>query len=213
MLKLFFQKCTRDWYSDQFQCRLALPINQPSLISNIRAKPEPCNLQSLEIDQRIESSDGQSCKGRGDGPTHTHTQKKNKKLSSSDEERKKKASTKPFRNAPRPRFVFLLISSSKKKKKTGGRQLYRSFLCLAQRQRVACTNGFCSCIFFFFFFLFRAQLYAANSWNTQVEKQKRQSGLSLALLLRLATSGISTHFQSTKCAAGICIELFDFLSS
>ena len=76
VLRLFFQQCARDGYSDQFQCRLALPIDQPSLVSNIRAKPEPCNLQLFEIDQGIERSDGQSWKDRVDVPTHTHTHKK-----------------------------------------------------------------------------------------------------------------------------------------
>ena len=78
VLKLFFQQYARDAYSDQFQCRLALPADQPSLVSNIRVKPEPCNLQKLEVDQRIESSDGQSWKSRLNVPTHIymHTKKK-----------------------------------------------------------------------------------------------------------------------------------------
>ena len=69
VLKLFFQQCARDGYSDQFQCRLALLTGQPSLVSNIRANPEPCNLQEFEIDQRIERSDGQSWKRRQGEPT------------------------------------------------------------------------------------------------------------------------------------------------
>ena len=109
VLKLFFQQCARDRYSDQFQCRLALPIDQPSLVSNIRTKSEPCNLQRIKIDQGIESSDGQSWKSRIDGPTHTHT---HTEASPSDEE--KKASAKLFRNAPRPRFVLIFLVSSKK---------------------------------------------------------------------------------------------------
>ena len=157
VLKLFFQQYARDAYSDQFQCRLALPADQPSLVSNIRVKPEPCNLQNLEVDQRIESSDGQSWKSRLNDPTHIYIHTKKKKHR--HQIRRRKASAKLFRNAPRPRFFFLVISS---KKSTGGGQLCHPFLCLAQRRRVASTNGFCSC-FFFFFFLFRAQLYAANS--------------------------------------------------
>ena len=117
MLKLFFQKCTRDWYSDQFQCRLALPINQPSLISNIRAKPEPCNLQSLEIDQRIESSDGQSCKGRGDGPTHTHTHTKKTKNYRHQMRREKKRRPSPFAMRLGLGSSFYLFLLQKKKKK------------------------------------------------------------------------------------------------
>ena len=41
--------------------------------------------------------------------------------------------------------------------KKASTKLFRNmFLCLAQRQRAASTNGFCSCFFFFFFFfLFR----------------------------------------------------------
>ena len=69
VIKLFFQQCARDGYSDQFQCRLALLTGQPSLVSNIRANPEPCNLQEFEIDQRIERSDGQSWKRRQGEPT------------------------------------------------------------------------------------------------------------------------------------------------
>ena len=45
--------------------------------TSARAKPEPCNLQSFEIDQRIERGDGQSFKDRDDVPTHIHTQKEN----------------------------------------------------------------------------------------------------------------------------------------
>ena len=80
--KLFFQQCARDAYSDQFQCRLVLPIDQPSLGSNIQAKLEPCNLQEFEIDQGIERSDGQSLKSRVDVPKH-----KKKKASPSDGEK------------------------------------------------------------------------------------------------------------------------------
>ena len=116
MLKLFFQKCTRDWYSDQFQCRLALPINQPSLVSNIRAKPEPCNLQSLEIDQRIESSDGQSCKGRGDGPTHTHTHTQKTKNYRHQMRREKKRRPSPFAMRLGLGSSFYLFLLQKKKK-------------------------------------------------------------------------------------------------
>ena len=71
MIKLFFQQCARDGYSDQFQCRLAFPTDHPSLDSNVRANPELCNLQESEIDQEIESSDGQSWKSRVDDPTRT----------------------------------------------------------------------------------------------------------------------------------------------
>ena len=73
VLRLFFQQCARDEYSDQLQCGLALSIDQSSFVSNIRAKPEPCNLQLFEIDQKIESSDGQSWKNRVDEPTHTNS--------------------------------------------------------------------------------------------------------------------------------------------
>ena len=84
VLKLFFQQCARDGYSDRFLCRLALSIDQPRLVSGIRAKLEPCNLQKLEINQRIESSDGQSWKIRVNVPTHTQKKKKKKKLAPSD---------------------------------------------------------------------------------------------------------------------------------
>ncbi len=78
VLKQFFQQCARDGYSDQFQCRHALPTDQPSLVSDIRANPEPCNLQYLEIDQGIERSDGQSWKDCVDVPTHTPKKKKHR---------------------------------------------------------------------------------------------------------------------------------------
>ena len=108
VIKLFFQQCARDGYSDQFQCRLAFPTDHPSLDSNVRANPELCNLQESEIDQEIESSDGQSWKSRVDDPTRTKKKKHRHQM------RRRKASTKLFRNMPRPRFVFLLVSSKKK---------------------------------------------------------------------------------------------------
>ena len=104
VLKQFFQQCARDGYSDQFQCRHALPTDQPSLVSDIRANPEPCNLQYLEIDQGIERSDGQSWKDCVDVPTHTP---KKKKTPPSDGEK----SAKLFRNARKPRFIFSFLLS------------------------------------------------------------------------------------------------------
>ena len=57
--QLFFQQRACDCYSDQLQCKLLPPPNnQPSLVSNTRAKPEPRNLQYFEIGQEIERSGG-----------------------------------------------------------------------------------------------------------------------------------------------------------
>ena len=80
---------------------------------------------------------------------HTHRHKEHRHRM----ERKKKASLKLFLNASRPRF-----------------------LCLAQRQWVTGTNGFCFCVSF----LFRVEFYAVDSWNAQ------------------ATSGASTRFQNAN---------------
>ena len=93
VLKLFFHQCVRSEYSDQFRCRLALPIDRLSLVSNIRAQPKPCNLQLFEIDQGIKRSDGQSWKDRVDLPALT--KKKNTTTRCG-----KKTSAKLFRNAP-----------------------------------------------------------------------------------------------------------------
>ena len=149
VLKLFFHQCVRSEYSDQFRCRLAFPIDRLSLVSNIRAQPKPCNLQLFEIDQGIERSDGQSWKDRVDLPALTK-----KKTPPPDAEKKRQQSSSAMHQA-----LVCLYFSSFLKKRTGGRQLYRPFLCLAQRQRVASTNGFCSC----FSFLFHAEFYAVNS--------------------------------------------------
>ena len=156
VLKLFFQQYARDAYSDQFQCRLALPADQPSLVSNIRAKPEPCNLQRSEVDQGIESSHGQSWKGRLNVPIHIyiHTKKKH-----CHQIRRRKASAKLFRNAPRPRFFFLVISS--KNQLEAASSATHSFA-LLKDDKFPVLMAF-ALAFFFFFFLFRAQLYAANS--------------------------------------------------
>ena len=154
VLKLFFQQCARDRYFDQFQYRLALPVDHPSLISNIRVKPEPSNLQFLEIDQGIERCDGQSWKDRVDLPAR-------KKQKPTPSDAGKKASAKLFRNAPRPWFVFIFLLSSKKW--TGGHQLYRPFLCLAQRQRVASTNGFA--LVFFSSFALKSMQWAHEIHN------------------------------------------------
>ena len=94
-----------------------------------------------------------------------HSQKR--KTPPPDAEKKRQQSSSAMRQA-----LVCLYFSSFLKKRTGGRQLYRPFLCLAQRQRVASTNGFCSC----FSFLFRAEFYAINSWNALLDKRKRQSG-------------------------------------
>ena len=96
--------------------------------------------------------------------THTHTQKRRHRM------RKKKRQQSSF--AMRLGLGLSLFFLFLQKKWTGGHQLHCPLFCLAQTQRVASANGFCSC----FFFLFRAEFYAVNSWNAQLDKRKRQSG-------------------------------------
>ena len=154
VLKLFFQRCVRNAYSDQFQCRLALSIDQLSLISNARIKSERCNLQKLEINQRIESSDGQNWKSRRDDPTHT--QKKETPPSDAGE----KASMNLFRNAPRPRFVFIFFSFlfSLKNELEAASSTAR-FFALLNGNELPMPITFLSC----FSVLSRAEFYAVNS--------------------------------------------------
>ena len=61
-----------------FDAGLLSQLISPAWFLSIRAKPEPCNLQSFKIDQGIERGGGQSCKDRVDEPIHTYA-RRNKK--------------------------------------------------------------------------------------------------------------------------------------
>ena len=87
--------------------------------------------------------------------TYTYIQKKKHR----HQIRRRKASAKLFRNAPRPRFFFLVISS--KNQLEAASSATHSFA-LLKDDKFPVLMAF-ALAFFFFFFLFRAQLYAANS--------------------------------------------------
>ena len=155
VLKLFFQQYARDGYSDQFQCSHALPTDQSSLDSNIRAKPKPCNLQKLEIDQRIESSDGQSWKERVDEPTHTHLKNHRHQM-----RRNKNRQQSSFAMCLGLDSSFYFFFSSKNQLDAASSTAH-SFALLKDNE-LPVPMAF-ALAFFLFFFLFRAQLYAVNS--------------------------------------------------
>ena len=130
--------------------------------------------------------------------THTHTKKKTPPSDGG------KKAFKLFRNARKSRFIFSFFLW----KWMGGRQLYRQLLCLAQRQWITNAYSFCSR----FPFPFRAEFYAVNSWNVQLNKWKRQFGSLLSSSLETSNVSRKHPLPEHECITAACIEPPDFLS-
>ena len=206
VLKLFFSAIRPWWIFRSVSMQACSPnwSDQPSLDSNIRAKPEPCNLQILEVDQGIESSDGQSWKERVDEPTHTHLKNHRHQM-----RRNKKRQQSSFAMCLGLGSSFYFFSS--KNQLDAASSTAHSFALLKDNE-LPVPMAF-ALAFFFFFLLFRAQLYAVNSWNAQVEKRKRQPGSLPCSPLEASNVRRKHPLSEHKCTAGTCIEPLDFLSS
>ena len=187
------------WMFRSVQCRLALPIDQSSLVSNIRAKLEPCNLQSFEIDQGIERSDGQSWKGRReDEPTHAKKEHRH-------QIRRKKASTISFSmrlGLGLSLYLFLLKNELEAASSTV------HFFALLKGNKLSMTIAFVLA-----FFLSRAEFYVVSSSNAQLDKWKRQSDSLPCSPLETSYLRCKHPLSEHECITATCLEPLGFLFS
>ena len=130
--------------------------------------------------------------------THTHT-----KASPSDEE--KKASATLFRNAPRPRFVLIFLFSSKKMN-------WRPPA--PPSTPLPCSNTTsCQCQWLLLLLLLPLSRWILCSQLMKCTTRQTKTAVRLSLLLlKLATSGASTRFQSANALLLYVLSLLIFSS-